>query len=87
MLLEAKQRIPPVIATLEDPIDAGGQGYDDELSKGCAFCGGLGHRVATCPKLEAHRMKQIMGTGGRDELAGAANRSSGGAGTPKTHSA
>ena len=47
---------------------------------GCAFCGGLGHRVATCPKLEAHRMKQIMG-GGRDDLAGTAGRGFGGAGT------
>ena len=80
LLLEAKQRIPPVLATLEDPNDAGGIGGDDQ-TKGCAFCGGLGHRVATCPKLEAHRMKQIMGTGGRDELAGSDNRASGGAGT------
>ena len=80
LLLEAKQRVPPVLATLEDPNDAGGGGaYDGD--KGCAFCGGLGHRVATCPKLEAHRMKQIMGTGGRDDLAGSAARSSGGAGT------
>jgi len=66
LLIEAKQRIPPVLATLEDPNDAGGGG--DDTDKGCAFCGGLGHRVATCPKLEAHRMKQIAG-GSRDELA------------------
>ena len=66
------QRIPPVLATLEDPMDQDG-GADE--TKGCAFCGGLGHRIATCPKLEAHRMKQIMG-GGRDELAG--SRSGGG---------
>lgn len=79
LLLEAKQRIPPVLATLEDPNDAGGGG-EDELSKGCAFCGGLGHRVATCPKLEAHRMKQMRG-GGADDLAGNAARQSGGAGT------
>ena len=79
LLLEAKQRIPPVLATLDDPNDAGGGG-GDELSKGCAFCGGLGHRVATCPKLEAHRMKMIMG-GGRDELAGTTGRDFGGAGT------
>ena len=72
MLIEAKQRIPPVLATLEDPMDQDG-GADE--TKGCAFCGGLGHRIATCPKLEAHRMKQIMG-GGRDELAG--SRSGGG---------
>ena len=35
----------------------------------------------TCPKLEAHRMKQIMGGGSRDELAGTAGRGFGGAGT------
>ena len=78
LLLEAKQRIPPVLATLEDPNDAGGMG--DSGDKGCAFCGGLGHRVATCPKLEAHRMKQIMG-GDSDVLAGSAGRGMGGAGT------
>ena len=81
LLLEAKQRIPPVLATIEDPNDAAGGGGADDASKGCAFCGGLGHRVATCPKLEAHRMKQIMGTGGSADIAGAASRSSGGAGT------
>ena len=79
LLLEAKQRIPPVLATLEDPNDAGGGGAYDQ-TKGCAFCGGLGHRVATCPKLEAHRMKQIMG-GDSDVLAGSAGRGMGGAGT------
>ena len=80
LLIEAKQRIPPVLATIVDPMDEE-QGQDGYQDKGCAFCGGLGHRVATCPKLEAHRMKQIMGTGGRDDLAGSAARSSGGAGT------
>jgi len=78
LLMEAKQRIPPVLATLEDPMDQEMGG--DELTKGCAFCGGLGHRVGTCPKLEAHRMKQIMGSG-RDELAGTSSRGFGGAGT------
>jgi len=70
LLLEAKQRIPPVLATLDDPM-AAAQGNEDELTKGCAFCGGLGHRVANCPKLEAHRMKQMRG-GGDGELAGTA---------------
>ncbi|KAL1529301.1 hypothetical protein AB1Y20_000255 [Prymnesium parvum] len=77
LLLEAKQRIPPVLATLDDPME---QSTQEELAKGCQFCGGLGHRVATCPKLEAHRMKQIMG-GQRDDLAGNASRGFGGAGT------
>jgi ATP-dependent RNA helicase DDX41 len=80
LLIEAKQRIPPVLATLEDPNEIATQGDDDGV-KGCAFCGGLGHRVATCPKLEAHRMKQITGAGSRDELAGAASQKFGGAHT------
>ena len=80
LLMEAKQRIPPVLATLEDPMDQDMGG--DELTKGCAFCGGLGHRVTTCPKLEAHRMRQIMGTGTSDVLAGTSGRSGmGGTGT------
>jgi len=78
LLMEAKQRIPPVLATLEDPMDQDIGG--DEGTKGCAFCCGLGHRVATCPKLEAHRMKQIMGSG-RDDLAGTSSSAFGGAGT------
>ena len=79
LLQEAKQRIPPVLATLEDPNDDG-DATDYDASKGCAFCGGLGHRVATCPKLEQHRMKQIMGNK-NDDLVGSASRGMGGGGT------
>merc|ERR1712008_417869 len=52
LLIEAKQRIPPVLATIVDPMDEEIGNGDDYNEKGCAFCGGLGHRVATCPKLE-----------------------------------
>ncbi len=76
LLAEAKQRIPPVLAALHDPEATGGA---DE-GKGCAFCGGLGHRVTACPKLEQQRMKQLLGVG-RDELSGASGRGLGGAGT------
>ena len=41
-----------VLATIVDPMDEELNGGDDYNEKGCAFCGGLGHRVATCPKLE-----------------------------------
>jgi ATP-dependent RNA helicase DDX41 len=68
-----------VLATLEDPNDDG-DATDYDASKGCAFCGGLGHRVATCPKLEQHRMKQIMGNK-NDDLVGSASRGMGGGGT------
>merc|ERR1719352_2197773 len=53
ILLEADQRIPPFLKDLEPPggfREVGGV-------KGCAYCGGLGHRVTNCPKLEATRQK------------------------------
>ena len=80
LLIEAKQRIPPVLATIVDPMDEEMGNGEDYNEKGCAFCGGLGHRVATCPKLEQHRMKQIMGNK-NDDLVGSASRGMGGGGT------
>eukprot|EP00752_Nemacystus_decipiens_P012786 g11323.t1 len=49
LLMEAQQRVPPVLMALEDP--------DQEMDevdgvKGCAFCGGLGHRITNCPKID-----------------------------------
>lgn len=38
--------------------------------KGCVYCGGLGHRIATCPKLaqntreNARQSKDYFGKGG-----------------------
>lgn len=54
LLIEAKQRVPPVLQALDDP--------DDDLNdlggvKGCAFCGGLGHRITDCPKLDKNARK------------------------------
>ena len=49
LLDEAKQRVPPVLQALQDAdADVGDVGG----IKGCAFCGGLGHRITECPKLE-----------------------------------
>ncbi|RLN08795.1 hypothetical protein C2845_PM11G14500 [Panicum miliaceum] len=61
LLKEAKQRIPPVLAELNDPLE------DEEIIakesgvKGCAYCGGLGHRVGDCPKLEHQKSMAIAG--------------------------
>ncbi|CAH9080312.1 unnamed protein product [Cuscuta europaea] len=61
LLQEAKQRIPPVLAELETP----GEGVDDAIItnasgvKGCAYCGGLGHRICDCPKFEHQKRQQI----------------------------
>ncbi|XP_047149935.1 DEAD-box ATP-dependent RNA helicase 35 [Vigna umbellata] len=71
LLQEAKQRIPPVLAELNDPMED-----NDEITgisgvKGCAYCGGLGHRIRDCPKLEhqksmaiANNRKDYFGSGG-----------------------
>ncbi|TPX31469.1 hypothetical protein SmJEL517_g05206 [Synchytrium microbalum] len=56
LLREAKQRVPPVLEALEDPTEAfkGVAGADVE----CTYCGGLGHRISNCPKLEQQRKTQ-----------------------------
>ena len=65
LLIEAKQRIPPVLLALPD-TDEDIDGVGD--TKGCRFCGGLGHRINNCPKLEA-QSRQIRGAQ-RDVLGG-----------------
>ncbi|XP_062522206.1 probable ATP-dependent RNA helicase DDX41 isoform X2 [Corticium candelabrum] len=66
LLVEAKQKIPPVLAALESQ-------NDDYLElgeeRGCSYCGGLGHRITECPKLEAMQNKQAGSIGRRDYLA------------------
>mmetsp|Transcript_14242 Transcript_14242/g.21070 ORF Transcript_14242/g.21070 Transcript_14242/m.21070 type:complete len:611 (+) Transcript_14242:1-1833(+) len=68
LLIEAQQRVPPVLLALDDP--------DESLQnvngvKGCAFCGGLGHRITECPKIDKDarrlggaRKDALVGTGG-----------------------
>uniref|UniRef100_H3AYD3 Probable ATP-dependent RNA helicase DDX41 n=1 Tax=Latimeria chalumnae TaxID=7897 RepID=H3AYD3_LATCH len=66
LLVEAKQKVPPVLQVLqsgdESMLDIGGE-------RGCAFCGGLGHRITDCPKLEAMQTKQVSNIGRKDYLA------------------
>ena len=65
LLREAKQHVPPMLMTIDDPAE-----HYDELEKlsgtrGCIYCGGLGHRIAGCPKLswEAEgKTKTMRGT-------------------------
>lgn len=40
--------------------------------RGCSYCGGLGHRITDCPKLEAIQTKQASNIGRRDYLADSA---------------
>jgi len=66
LLVEAKQRVPPVLQALQDPdADLAGMGG----TQGCAFCGGLGHRITECPKLE--KTASRLAGGKKDSLAGA----------------
>jgi ATP-dependent RNA helicase DDX41 len=75
LLIEAKQRIPPFLRTIYDPTEEEEDFVDD--GKGCTYCGGLGHRITTCPKLEKTRDRTLMGGGSKDFLSG---RSEGGGG-------
>lgn len=63
LLIEAKQRVPPVLQALqeneEELQDVGGVA-------GCAFCGGLGHRITNCPKLDKDARR--LGAGKKDKL-------------------
>lgn len=49
LLKEAKQKIPPVLKAL----DYGEQGVE------CTFCGGLGHRITECARLEGQQRKEM----------------------------
>ena len=51
MLREAKQRIPPFLAEIDDPRAS------LSTHSGCAYCGGLGHSIQDCPKLEEHQRR------------------------------
>ncbi|XVF74776.1 hypothetical protein PTKIN_Ptkin13bG0138800 [Pterospermum kingtungense] len=49
LLHEAKQRIPPVLAELDDPMEDVDAITNARGVKGCAYCGGLGHRIRDAP--------------------------------------
>lgn len=64
LLREAKQRIPPVLQMLDDPRgDIGANG----VPGGCSFCGGLGHTIVDCPKIDKDA-RRVAG-GHKDALA------------------
>ncbi|CAK9298438.1 unnamed protein product [Gordionus sp. m RMFG-2023] len=66
LLLEAKQDVPPILITLTADKD---QLVEIDGDRGCAYCGGLGHRITDCPKLEAMQTKQASNIGRKDYLA------------------
>eukprot|EP00929_Paragymnodinium_shiwhaense_P113742 TRINITY_DN82043_c0_g1_i1.p1 TRINITY_DN82043_c0_g1~~TRINITY_DN82043_c0_g1_i1.p1 ORF type:complete len:636 (+),score=185.46 TRINITY_DN82043_c0_g1_i1:143-2050(+) len=60
LLVEAGQNVPPFL----NQIDSTADHNNKEIGgvKGCAYCGGLGHRIAQCPKLETTRQKTTSQT-------------------------
>lgn len=69
LLIEAKQKVPPFLLELlpetEEYLEVGN-------TQGCSYCGGLGHRITECPKLEAVQNKQASNIGRRDYLSNTA---------------
>lgn len=72
LLIEAKQKIPPVLNTIPDPTEAFAKREVTTGVKGCGYCGGLGHRVTECPKLEqaqAHKHKDAYGYDNAEDIS------------------
>ena len=66
LLIESKQVVPDFLATMEGLTDKMLQFGDED--KGCAFCGGLGHRITACPKLQAAQTKETQNIGRKDYI-------------------
>lgn len=66
LLMEAKQSVPDFLAELcsesEQYLSVGN-------SYGCSYCGGLGHRITDCPKLDAVQSKHASNIGRKDFLS------------------
>lgn len=61
LLIEAKQRVPEALYEIvPEAATAGLAAADVGGVKGCAYCGGLSHRVQECPALEAEKMKALV---------------------------
>ncbi|GAA5998748.1 uncharacterized protein JCM10292_007204 [Rhodotorula paludigena] len=58
LLMEAKQKVPPFLTSIEDPnVGADGKPV------GCTNCGGLGHSIRNCPKLEENQRRTMASFG------------------------
>eukprot|EP01012_Entosiphon_sulcatum_P040260 TRINITY_DN5390_c0_g1_i2.p1 TRINITY_DN5390_c0_g1~~TRINITY_DN5390_c0_g1_i2.p1 ORF type:complete len:603 (-),score=148.04 TRINITY_DN5390_c0_g1_i2:59-1867(-) len=79
LLIEAKQSIPPVLRTLHDPAEEKESADQFADGKGCSYCGGLGHRITNCPKMEKLQSKSLL-MGGSAEFGQAATHAANTAG-------
>ncbi|XP_045509263.1 ATP-dependent RNA helicase abstrakt [Colias croceus] len=67
LLREAGQKVPSFLIEMLGEADVPATD-----GQGCSYCGGLGHRITECPKLEAVQNKQASNIGRRDYLANTA---------------
>ncbi|KAI0710416.1 P-loop containing nucleoside triphosphate hydrolase protein [Cerioporus squamosus] len=65
LLMEAGQKVPPFLLSIEDPRAAQGG-----MLKGCPVCGGLGHGISNCPKLEDTQRRQMASHRMSDDRGG-----------------
>jgi ATP-dependent RNA helicase DDX41 len=66
VLEEAKQQIPEFLRRVQGETITTSMMQGN--SAGCVYCGGLGHRILMCPKLEGERRKQMsMASGGGNQ--------------------
>lgn len=77
LLVEAHQRVPPVLMIMDDPLErrrqeeaaaGGGDGAAAGGARGCSFCGGLGHSILDCPKIDKDARR--VASGHKDAIAG-----------------
>ena len=59
-------QVPPFLATIEAEHEKYLSVGDE---RGCSYCGGLGHRITNCPKLDAVQHKKAADIGRKDYLA------------------
>mmetsp|Transcript_33179 Transcript_33179/g.48708 ORF Transcript_33179/g.48708 Transcript_33179/m.48708 type:complete len:145 (-) Transcript_33179:86-520(-) len=70
LLKEAHQRIPPVLMIMDDPVEqmrAEAEANGERGTRGCSFCGGLGHTIVDCPKIDKDA-RRVAG-GHKDAIA------------------
>ncbi|KAL7676445.1 hypothetical protein ACOME3_002697 [Neoechinorhynchus agilis] len=65
LLMEAKQIVPQFLKEYSSDRE---KYLEIDGYSGCAYCGGLGHRIAKCPKLEAFQNKQVNQINRKDYL-------------------
>ncbi|KAF8582050.1 P-loop containing nucleoside triphosphate hydrolase protein [Ramaria rubella] len=61
LLMEAGQKVPPFLQSIDDPRAVKGG-----TLQGCPVCGGLGHGISNCPKLEDTQRRQVASHRGDD---------------------